>query len=79
MIEKATGVVHGKTIELDGPLTIADGQAVELTVAPVLPSRPWGEGIRKSAGGWAAYPEMDEVMEKIHAERKLERQSPPSS
>jgi hypothetical protein len=75
MIQKLNGRVHGKTIELDSPLNIADGQAVAVTVCPISVSEPWGEGIKSSAGGWAAYPEMDEIMDRIHAERKLERRS----
>jgi len=42
----------------------------------VIPSTSkWGEGIRRSAGGWADCPEMEAIMEKIHQERKLERRS----
>ena len=67
------GRVHGKTIELDEDLGVADGQAVELQVKVVPPDRPWGEGILRSAGGWADYPEMDAIMERIHDARKLER------
>jgi hypothetical protein len=75
MIQKVNGTVHGKMIELDSPLNMADGQAVVVTVSPLSVSETWGEGIKKSAGGWAAYPEMDEIMDRIHAERKLERRS----
>jgi hypothetical protein len=31
----------------------------------------WGEGILRSAGGWANYPEMDAIIEKIQQQRKL--------
>ena len=34
---------------------------------------PRGDGIRKSAGGWANYPELDAVMQQIHEERKQAR------
>ena len=67
------GKVHGKTIELDEDLGVADGQEVEVRVKIVPPTRTWGEGILRSAGGWADYPEMDAIMEKIHQDRKLER------
>jgi hypothetical protein len=30
---------------------------------------------RRSRGGWAQYPEMDAIMEKIHQERKLDRRA----
>jgi hypothetical protein len=75
MTKTVHGKVHGKTIELDEDLGVADGQEVEVQVTIVPPKKPWGEGIRRSAGGWAAYPEMDDIMEKIHQERKLERRS----
>lgn len=67
------GRVHGKTIELDEELGVAEGQEVEVQVKLVPPTRQWGEGIRRSAGGWADYPEMDAIMEQIHRDRKLER------
>ena len=67
------GTVHGKTIELDEDLGVAEGQAVEVQVKIVQPANKWGEGIRRSAGGLANYPEMDAIMEKIQQERKLER------
>ena len=46
------GVVHGKTIELSEAPGVADGQEVEVVVKFSMPTRPWGEGIRASAGGW---------------------------
>ena len=46
------GTVHGKTIELDEDLGVAEGQAVEVQVKLVEPTNKWGEGIRRSAGGW---------------------------
>ena len=69
------GVVHGKTIEFNEDLGVADGQPVSVQVKIVAPARStkWGEGIRRSAGGWATDPEMDAIMEKIHQDRKLER------
>jgi hypothetical protein len=73
MVKSVHGKVHGKTIELDEDLGLAEGQEVEVQVKVVLPTKKWGEGILRSAGGWADYPEMDDVMERIHQERKLER------
>jgi hypothetical protein len=69
------GIVHGKTIELEEDLGVVEGQEVEVQVKIVPPRKKWGEGILRSAGGWADYPEMDAIMEKIHQERKLERRS----
>ena len=64
------GKVYGKTIELDEDLGILDGQEVEVTVRPVEPRRPWGEGIKRSAGVAADDPEFDEVFEQIARDRK---------
>ena len=33
----------------------------------------WGEGILRSAGGWADCPELDAIMEEIYRSRKVER------
>jgi hypothetical protein len=52
---------------------VAEGQEVEVQVKIVQPARKWGEGIIRSAGGWANHPEMDAIMDKIRQERKLER------
>jgi hypothetical protein len=77
MIQALTGTVHGKTILLTTTPGIADGQEVEVVIRPKAHGEQSGEGIMKSAGGWAAYPEMDEIMDQIHRERALERR--PSS
>lgn len=69
------GIVHGKTIELDEDLGVAQGQEVEVLVTIIEPKKKWGDGIRRSAGGWANHPELDGVMQKIHQQRKLERRS----
>ena len=47
------GIVHGKTIELDEELGVADGQEVEVSVKIVQAKGKWGEGILRSAGGWS--------------------------
>jgi hypothetical protein len=75
MTKKLHGRVHGRTIELDEDPGVAEGQEVELQMNVVPAARKWGDGIRRSAGGWTAYPEMDDIMEKIYQERKLERRS----
>lgn len=66
------GVIHGKTIELAEPVGAADGQEVEVVVRFSLPSRPWGEGIRSSAGGLADSwtDEDDRILEQIRQDRK---------
>ena len=72
MTKKFHGRVRGRTIELDEDLGVADGQEVEIQIQLVT-ARKWGEGILRSAGGWAEYPEIDDIMEKIYQERRLER------
>jgi len=69
----ARGVIHGRTIELDQDLGLNEGEEVEVHVTIVPKSQPWGEGLLRSAGGWADYPELDAVMEQIHQDRKRER------
>jgi hypothetical protein len=73
MSKKVHGTVHGKTIELDEDLGVAEGQEVEVQVRVVGPARKWGEGILRSAGGWIDHPELDVVMAKIQQERALSR------
>ena len=72
MTKKLHGTVHGRTIELDEDPGVSDGEEVELQIQ-IATARKWGEGILRSAGGWVEYPEMDDIMEKIYQERRLER------
>jgi hypothetical protein len=69
------GNVRRKTIELDEDPGVADGQDVEVQVKLVAPAGKWGEGILCSASGWADHPEIDDIMERIHRDRKLERRA----
>jgi len=73
MIKTVHGVVHGKTIELDEDLGVAEGQKVEVQVSLVPQPRKWGDGILRTAGALADDPEWDTIMEEIHQARKLER------
>ena len=73
MTEIVHGIVHGKTITLLQDPGYADGQEVQVVLTPVADASAAGEGIRRSAGGWSDYPEMDAVMEEIHHSRKDER------
>lgn len=70
------GVVHGKTIELTEDPGVGEGQPVQIVLTVLEPKKTWGEGIRRSAGGWADYPEMDAIMEQIQRDRKRERPTP---
>lgn len=67
------GIVHGRTIELSEDPGVADGAEVEVVVKAAPQAKAWGDGIRRSAGGWANYPEMDAVMEQIQQDRRSER------
>jgi hypothetical protein len=66
------GVIHGKTIELNEPPGVADGQEVEVVVKFSIPSRPWGEGIRKSAGAMADLwtEDDDRILDQLRLDRK---------
>ncbi len=75
MTKTVHGVVHGRTIELDEDLGVSEGQEVEVQVKLVTKNNTWGEGIRRSAGGWNDHPEMGAIMDKIQQDRKLERRS----
>ena len=74
------GVVYGKTIELCEEPGLPDGQPVNVTVEPATAGpgsehrlAP-GEGIRRSAGGWAEdAEELDEYLEWNRQQRKVGR------
>ncbi len=66
------GVIRGNTIELSENPGLAEGQTVRVVLQPVGPSQPWGEGIRKSAGGLADEwtEDDDRILEEIYRDRK---------
>ena len=68
------GKVHGKTIELDEDLGVAEGQEVEIQVklVPKTP-RKLGEGFLRTEGALADDEEWDAIMEEIYQARHLER------
>ena len=72
MSETIHWVIHGKTIELAKNPGIADGRKVDVTVRPVENQRPWGEGIRRSAGALADSwtEEDDRILREIYLDRK---------
>ena len=73
MIKTIHGKVHGKIIELDEDLGVAEGQEVEVQVKVVSSTTTWGEGLRRSAGALADIPGLDEDMQQILRERKTDR------
>jgi hypothetical protein len=74
MTKTIHGKVHGKTIELDEDLGVAEGQEVEIQVR-VIPKafRKAGEGFLRTEGALADDTEWDAIMEEIYQARKLER------
>jgi hypothetical protein len=73
MMKSIHGKVHGRTIELDEDLGVADGQDVEVRVNVVASPKRWGDGIFRTAGALADDPEWDAIMEEVYHARKLER------
>jgi hypothetical protein len=73
MTKTIHGKVHGKTIELDEDIGVADGQKVEVQIKLIPTARPWGEGILRTAGALADDPYWDAIMEEVHRSRKIER------
>ncbi|HUY34986.1 MAG TPA: hypothetical protein VMV69_19720 [Pirellulales bacterium] len=74
MTKTIHGKVHGKTIELDEDLGVAEGQEVEVHVRMIpSSSREPGEGFLRTEGALADDTEWDAIMEEIHQARKLER------
>ncbi len=72
MNEVIHGIVQGRTIRLAQDPGIDDGQAVEVVLRPISSPGQWGEGLRRCAGALADYPEMDQHMDEIQNERKLD-------
>ena len=65
------GIVHGKTIEVEGDLHLPEGQQVTVIVQPLLSPE---EAIRQSFGGWADdAEELDKFLEDVRRGREQER------
>ena len=83
MTKTVFGTVHGRTIELDEDLGVAQGQQVEVQVrvitgAKKLPGPPprWQPGSTKTVAGALAdldTEEEDRLLEEIYQDRKRER------
>lgn len=74
MTKTIHGKVHGKIIELDEDLGVAEGQEVEVQVKllPKSPRTP-GEGFLRTEGALANDTEWDAIMAEIYQARKVER------
>ena len=64
------GIVQGNMIQLDQLSGLDDGTKVLVNFQPVNEARPWGEGLRASAGAWAELLGLDEDLAEILADRK---------
>ncbi len=65
------GKVHGKTIELDEDLGVAEGQEVEVHVKLIpMATKPTGEAFHRTEGALVDDPHWDAIMEEIYQERK---------
>ncbi len=64
------GTLHGRTIELEEDVGLADGAEVEVLVQPAKRRQEWGEGIKRAAGVGADTSDFDEVFEQIAKERR---------
>jgi hypothetical protein len=83
MVKTVHGIVHGKTIELDEDIGVAEGQKVEVQVKLIspkkrLPGPPpgWQPGSQRTAAGMLAdswTEEDDRILEEIYRDRKQER------
>jgi hypothetical protein len=75
MTKTIRGKVHGKIIELDEDLGVAEGQEVEVQVKVIPKStRTAGEGFLRTEGALANDEEWDDIMEEIYKARKEDRQ-----
>jgi hypothetical protein len=68
------GVVHGKTIELFDDPGVPDGAriVVQLQSAEPIPATS-AQIVSGSAGAWAPFPEMDEIMARVENDRNHPR------
>ena len=76
MVKTASGIIHGRTIELDRDLGVTDGEQVEVVVRTTVKAQGTGEGILRSAGILKDDEEWDKIMEEIHQQRKTWRGTP---
>jgi hypothetical protein len=72
MVRQVQGVIHGRIIELSEDPGIVDGPQVEIIIKTVPLPRPWGDGLRRCAGAFAAEwtEEDDRILDQTCRERK---------
>jgi len=82
-VNSLRGIIHGNVIELDEAPNLPDGHAVTIIIQPADDFEPLapGDGIRRSAGGWADDQSgLDEYLaltrqQRTNANGRVERQS----
>jgi hypothetical protein len=74
MTKTLRGIIHGRTIELNEDLGVAEGEEVEVQVKVIskTPRTP-GAGFLRTEGALADDTEWDGIMEEIYQARKRER------
>ena len=69
-----SGIIHGKTIELDNEPGLKEGQRVTVVVHPIASAIITGEGLKQAFGSWAEdSDELDQYLEWNREQRKLPR------
>jgi hypothetical protein len=74
-MQSVTGVIRGKTIQLDDAPEFAEGAEVELVIRPSRSSGQPGDGLLRTEGALASDADWDEIMEEVQQARQLERTS----
>jgi hypothetical protein len=72
------GIVHGRTIEVEGDLNLPEGQQVTVVVEPVAesPLTPQ-EAMGRTFGAWAEdAAELDEFLEGVYRDRQQGQPEP---
>ena len=69
-----TGVIHGKTVELDKDAGLPDGQRVSVLIQPKFQSKvPAGEGLLRAFGGWSDDPQgVDRFVDEVRRLRDID-------
>jgi hypothetical protein len=69
-----SGVVHGKTVELDKDAGLPDGQRVSVLIQPKPQLKlPPGEGLLRAFGGWSDDPQgVDGFVDEVRRLRDLD-------